>query len=130
MDRLDPYQGAGALRSVYLYTRSYGETPMKTFQTAARSTQDTPCPHKLGDQTEHFWLIQRMAKTSGVDLAAAMQAGKLDHKGWSGMVTRCRGCAWAEGCHAWLDKVDQAADLPPKPCLNRDRMAELKTEAV
>jgi hypothetical protein len=68
-----------------------------------------------------------MAKTCGVDLAAAVEAGDLDQQEWAGMVTRCRGCAWAEGCHAWLDEVDQAADVPPVPCLNRGRMAELKT---
>lgn len=103
---------------------------MTMFQTNAKSTQDSPCPHKLGAQTEHFWLIQRMAKTSGVDLAGAMQAGSLDPEEWAGMVTRCRGCAWAEGCHAWLDAADEIADVPPAPCLNRERMAKLKTEAV
>jgi hypothetical protein len=42
------------------------------------------------------------------------------------MVTRCRGCAWAEGCEDWLNEVDQTADAPPVPCLNRTRMVEMK----
>lgn len=94
----------------------------------AHSTQDSPCPQKLGDTTEHFWLIQRMAKTSGLDLAEAMHKGALDQDEWASMITRCRGCAWAEGCHRWLDVVDQTSDTAPEPCLNRARMTELKTE--
>lgn len=96
--------------------------------TLAHSTQDSPCPQKLGDTTEHFWLIQRMAKTSGLDLAEAMHQGALDQDDWAAMVNRCRGCAWAEGCHRWLDVVDQRSDSAPEPCLNRARMMELKTK--
>ncbi|MEM1077766.1 MAG: DUF6455 family protein [Pseudomonadota bacterium] len=94
----------------------------------AHSTQDSPCPQKLGDTTEHFWLIQRMAKTAGLDLAEAMHQGALDQEDWAAMVNRCRGCAWAEGCHRWLDVVDQRSDSAPEPCLNRARMTELKTK--
>jgi len=102
------------------------ETPMPIPGTCAQSTQDSACPQKLGEANAHFWLIQRMAKTSGLDLAQAMADGLLAQEEWARMVTRCRGCAWAAGCHEWLDVTDQAAEVPPVPCLNRARMAEMK----
>lgn len=92
----------------------------------AQSTQDSACPKKLGEANEHFWLIQRMAKAAGLDLADAMENDVLAQEDWARMVTCCRGCAWSAGCHDWLDVVDQTAETPPVPCLNRTRMVEMK----
>lgn len=94
--------------------------------TKARSTQKSPCPSQLGSEVDHYWLVQRMAKTADVDLSAAYAAGELTQEDWSAMVTRCRGCAWTEGCKDWLDIPGQAAETPPEGCLNRARMAALK----
>ncbi|ABV94354.1 hypothetical protein Dshi_2621 [Dinoroseobacter shibae DFL 12 = DSM 16493] len=92
----------------------------------AQSTQDSACPKRLGKANAHFWLVQRMAKTAGLDLAKAVEAGLLRQDDWASMVQCCRGCAWADGCEHWLDTADQNADAPPVPCLNRTRMARLK----
>ena len=55
-------------------------------------------PRPLGDATEHYWRVQRMARATGLDLVEAQQDGALDPRHWAGMVRRCRGCAWAEAC--------------------------------
>jgi hypothetical protein len=93
---------------------------------AAESTQASPCPKALGDETEHFWLVQRMAKSVGVDLVKASDLGELSQEDWAAMVTQCRGCAWTAGCHRWLDSRAEEVDRAPETCLNRTMMALLK----
>lgn len=97
--------------------------------TDAISTQASPCPKKLGNEVDHLWLVQRMAKTAQVDLVAAYEAGELTQEDWAAMVERCRGCAWTEGCQDWLSIPDQSAEIPPEGCLNRARMAALRMVA-
>jgi hypothetical protein len=94
--------------------------------TKAFSTQASPCPKQLGDETEHYWLVQRMAKTSHVDLVEAFDTGQLSSEDWAEMVSRCRGCAWANGCKEWLAVPGQETQAPPEGCLNRARMAALR----
>ncbi|WP_425091244.1 DUF6455 family protein [Tropicimonas sp. S265A] len=94
--------------------------------TRALSTQASPCPKQLGQEVDHYWLVQRMAKTAHVDLAWAFDEGLLSQEEWAGMVQRCRGCAWAEGCKDWLAIPGQDTDIPPEGCLNRGRMDALK----
>lgn len=85
-------------------------------------------PAVLGSETEHFWLVQRMAKATGVDLVKAMDDGRLSHSDWSGIVTRCRTCQWVEGCDRFLSLPDGAARDLPEPCLNAGRLAGLKEQ--
>lgn len=83
----------------------------------------------LGDENEHFWLVQRMAKATGTDLVAAMDDGALTNEDWSAMVQHCRGCAWADGCHHWLDQP--GTDRPrgvPQTCVNHERFARLRAD--
>ncbi|MDJ0860307.1 MAG: DUF6455 family protein [Dinoroseobacter sp.] len=94
--------------------------------TNAISTQASPCPKKLGNEVDHIWLVQRMAKTAQVDLVAAYEAGDLTQEDWAAMIESCRGCGWAEGCGEWLSVPDQSAEVPPESCLNRARMAALR----
>lgn len=86
----------------------------------------TGAAHPLGSETEHYWRVQRMAKATGVDLVAAWDAEAIDHAAWSRIVTRCRGCDWAEGCHRWLDKPVEGLRACPEPCVNRARLARLR----
>jgi hypothetical protein len=84
----------------------------------------TPVP--LGEEIDHYWLVQRMAKATGVDLVRATEAGLLEQEEWADIVTRCRGCQWADGCDNWLSKpVDESRALP-EPCLNRNHLAALQ----
>ena len=85
-----------------------------------------PAPQPLGDETEHYWLVQRMAKATGVDLVRATDAGLLSQDDWAGIVTRCRGCQWADGCAHWLGAPVEEERALPNPCLNRKRLAALK----
>jgi hypothetical protein len=80
----------------------------------------------MGDATEHYWLVQRMAKTTGVDLVRASEAGLLEQAEWASIVTRCRHCQWAEGCKDWLDEPVDETRVSPEPCLNQKRLSALK----
>ncbi|WP_439124841.1 DUF6455 family protein [Marivita sp.] len=79
-----------------------------------------PVPWRpLGDTGVHFWLLQRMAKTCGVNTAEAANRGDLDSEAWVDLVQRCRTCQWADGCKRWLET--HRSDLeakPPTDCVN------------
>lgn len=75
----------------------------------------------LGDAIDHYWLVQRMAKTSGVDMAEASEAGSIQQRDWAAMVRKCRSCQWTEGCERWLSRLEHDVDeqsAPPAECLN------------
>lgn len=84
----------------------------------------------LGDRNDHFWLAQRMAKCTQVDLVAAMQRAALSQEDWAEMVEHCRGCAWGAGCGRWLNRHDrerpQITEEVPGACVNRERFAKIK----
>lgn len=90
-------------------------------------TRSDPKPQPLGDTTAHYWLVQRMAKAVGVDLVRARTLGLLPQDDWAGMVHRCRGCDWADGCPHWMDQACGTAPAPSR-CVNRDRFEDLKTK--
>ena len=85
----------------------------------------TAFPPVLGDEVEHYWLVQRMAKATGVDLVQALDAGLLTQEDWASIVTRCRGCQWTEGCGDWLDQPIDDTRPFPQPCVNRKRLARI-----
>lgn len=84
----------------------------------------------LGSLKRHFWLVKRMAKTTGVDLAQARAEGTLTQKEWAGMVGRCRTCSAPGACAKWLDMaaLEGGAEVQPAYCENRDRLQSLKKE--
>ena len=85
----------------------------------------------LGPERTHYWLAQRMAKTAGVDLAAAAESGALTQPDWAETVTRCRSCTWAEECSSWLDE-HATVERAPDTCVNAGlfaRLAALQDEA-
>ena len=78
-----------------------------------------PVPWRpLGETGVHYWLVQRMAKTCGVNTAAAVEDGDLEQADWVDMVQRCRSCQWVEGCERWLSRQDSDGVTPPEDCLN------------
>lgn len=81
----------------------------------------------LGEAARHFWLAQRMAKTTNTDLVAAMAAGDLSQERWAQMVKDCRACTWSEGCVRWLDRQAGAPVLTaPEGCVNHSIFLKLK----
>lgn len=73
----------------------------------------------LGDEKKHYWLALGMAQASGAELQRALEEGRITHGDWAEVVTRCRGCAWAEGCACWLAAQDGAGSAPvPQACPN------------
>ena len=85
-------------------------------------------PPVLGAENEHYWLVQRMAKATGVNLVQAMDDGVLTQKDWAGIVTRCRTCQWTEGCDRWLNAPTEDTRDLPDTCLNSTRLARIKTK--
>lgn len=105
----------------------------------AASMQRGPRPLPLGDERAHFWRVQRMARATGLDLAAAQRAGLLPQRDWADIVRCCRGCHWAEECGRWLDDSAELNDdaggqgdsrACPGECVNRRTFAALQGELV
>ena len=83
-------------------------------------------PKPLGDETEHYWLAQRMARATGTDLVGAMAENDLTQEDWAAMVQACRGCQWTCGCKDWLDSPSAPAARPvPVTCVNHKRFEAL-----
>ncbi len=89
-------------------------------------TQPSSQFRPLGDEQKHLWMARRMAKTVGVDLAAAYEAGTLSQEEWAETVQRCRGCDWAEGCDHWLPEHAEGVEHAPRACVNADLWDRLK----
>lgn len=81
----------------------------------------------LGDPKQHYWLVQGMARATGVDLVHAVGKGWLSQRDWARTVQTCRACDWANGCKDWL-RGDIFVDVPPKTCRNRAQLAMLRLE--
>jgi len=81
----------------------------------------------LGDPKKHFWLVQGMARATGVDLVQAADQGRLTQADWAQTVQTCRTCTWVDGCKAWLTTAAHV-DVPPQPCRNRAQLAMLRLE--
>lgn len=70
-------------------------------------------------------LMQGMAERLGVDLDAAVAAGRLPEAERDAMVARCRDCAKPDCCILWM--IDHpAADTAPGYCLNGERLGTLR----
>ena len=74
-------------------------------------------PRKLGDRIKHYWLAQRMAKRTGVDLNAAATSGDLSQDDWSNVVTRCQ---------KFLGQTDAVLQPIPATCENSQTLKHLK----
>lgn len=86
----------------------------------------------LGQLKRHFWLAKQMAKTTGVDLASAREAGDLEQKDWAAMVHRCRSCSDPGRCARWLEDPGReiGAEVPLAFCENKTRFEALKSVKV
>lgn len=81
-------------------------------------TDRTPRP--LGPERRHYWLAVTMAQATGADLQRALDEGVITHAEWAGLVQRCRGCGWAEGCDHWMERQARGAAAVPQACPNAD----------
>ncbi len=80
---------------------------------------------RLGDPNRAFWLTRSVARAIGVNLSDAMQLGELSAADYSAMVTRCRMCAHADTCEAWLAANGAGAERAPGHCANADLLNAL-----
>lgn len=73
----------------------------------------------LGDEKRHYWMALGMAQATGADLQKALDACQISHGDWADVVTRCRGCGWAEGCACWMAAQTGDGDATvPQACPN------------
>ncbi len=79
----------------------------------------------LGDQRDHYWLALSMAKTSGVDLQAAIDSGHFSQDRWAEAVERCRGCGWGAECPQWLEE-HAGEGRAAAECVNAELFRKLK----
>lgn len=66
----------------------------------------------LGPQCDHYWLALSMAKAAGIDLQAAIDAGRFSHEQWAHTVQRCRSCEWGGDCAHWLQQHANTERVP------------------
>ena len=81
----------------------------------------------LGPMREHYWLLQDMARITGIDLSAAQERGAIGPDDWVGMVRACRDCDWVEECRNWMREAP-CADVAPHACRNRVSLAVLRID--
>ncbi|MGR3322095.1 MAG: DUF6455 family protein [Pseudooceanicola sp.] len=87
----------------------------------------------LGDVQRHLFLVKRMARATGVDLAGALQQGRVTEADWAETVTRCRACTCADRCDAWLAEGElnrTANETAPGYCENRALFSGLGLQAA
>lgn len=89
------------------------------------TTTKDPRPRVRGDVNEHYWLAQRMAKATGVDVAGAFSDGALDSEEWADLITRCQTCRWTEGCKRFLDRTSDDTPSIPHTCENHALLERL-----
>lgn len=82
-------------------------------------------PRPLGDEKRHYWLAVGMAQATGADLQRALEEGVITHGDWAGVVQRCRGCGWTEGCDCWMSKQEKGAAVVPAACPNAEVFARV-----
>ncbi|MDA7423813.1 DUF6455 family protein [Thalassococcus lentus] len=85
----------------------------------------------LGPIRKHFWRVQRMARAVDVNLVSAAKGDLIDDEAWANMITRCRGCQWADGCGRWLKQAALTGHerTAPNQCRNRNVFDALRTKS-
>ena len=58
----------------------------------------------LGEIRPHMFRVLGMAKSRGVDLAAAKADGQITQADFANMVTTCRGCTDPEACARLMEQ--------------------------
>lgn len=77
----------------------------------------------------HADLVDRMARTVGVDLEGAVLDGTARFDDLADAVLRCADCSDPGHCARWLAEAE-TRDQPPGYCRNGDLFAALKTGAA
>lgn len=77
----------------------------------------------------HLDLLGHMAETLGIDLNAAMRAGRLSPETYRAAALRCTGCDAPEACAHWQRDHRAGAAAAPDYCRNANLLAALKEAA-
>ncbi len=75
-----------------------------------------------------FWHTVGMAKSLGVSLTDAMADGRLDHGGYSELVSACKACPHPKHCMDFMAEPAAPAAGAPTFCANKqtlDLIAEM-----
>lgn len=79
----------------------------------------------IGDPARHFFITRSVARVMGISLTKALQEGQLAPEAYSGMVTRCSGCALVSVCEEWLASQMTVSQTPPPGCCNTSLLYNL-----
>jgi hypothetical protein len=82
-------------------------------------------PRPLGEEKRHYWLAVGMAQATGADLQRALDEGVISNGDWAGVVQRCRGCGWTEGCDCWMAAQEKGSAALPAACPNAEVFARV-----
>lgn len=74
----------------------------------------------------HTELVDRMARTTGLDTEEEVYAGQLDPETLCDTVLRCTGCTDPDGCEAWMAAQAGPVEATPIMCRNGEVFAALK----
>ena len=84
----------------------------------------------------HAAMMDRMARTLGIDLTDEMARDRLSGTDWREALMRCTGCPEPAECLQWLAMQEEAqgngqprATATPDYCMNRLFMAALRGES-
>jgi len=81
-----------------------------------------------GRLSRHFWLIQGMARTLGVNLNEALRTGRLGRNVHAGAIADCCACGKTARCMGWLAQQGAGADELPRYCRLKPLLEGLKTD--
>lgn len=81
----------------------------------------------IGDPITHYWMVQRMARVCGADLAEAFASGQVSAEAWAEVIAKCQRCGWSDGCANWMARQTEARSDPPAACPNAEMFAAGKS---
>lgn len=75
---------------------------------------------------EHFWLSQGMARSVGVKLNEALQAGNVKRVDYEAALVQCCLCSSKNKCKAWLAVAHGPSENAPDFCALSGLLAAAK----
>lgn len=76
-----------------------------------------------------MWLTREVAASVDVDLSVAMQAGQLNPRSYSDLLTRCRGAGCDRACALHLSALKNGRqDKVQEFCPNKEQLDQLASK--
>ncbi len=79
--------------------------------------------------SHHFWCLQGMARSVGINLSHSVRSGQLTRVQMAEALVTCCGCDQFDRCLHWMAHQGRGAQHPPQYCKLYDVMERLKPQA-